>query len=189
MPFRFRQTEIPDVVLIEPVVFEDSRGFFMETYKRSAFAAYGLPEFFVQDNYSCSRKAVLRGLHYQNPPKAQAKLVMILRGEIFEVAVDIRRGSPTYRKWVTVVLSAKDRSMLYIPVGFAHGFCVLSDEADILYKVTEEYAPEYERGICWDDPALGVPWPIRAPLLSPKDADLPSFDEADHNFVYEGETG
>ena len=186
MAFRFQRLEIPELVLIEAQPFEDHRGFFMETYKRSEFLANGIPQVFVQDNYSRSLRGVLRGLHYQKHPKAQEKLVMVLRGEMFDVALDIRKGSPTYGKWVGIVLSAQKRHMLYIPVGFAHGFCVLSEEVDILYKVTEEYTTELERGVIWNDPEIGVRWPIEEPLLSPKDARLPLLKKADNDFVYEG---
>src|SRR5690606_15100817 len=139
----------------------------------------------VQDNLSHSRYGVLRGLHYQAHPKAQGKLVSVLRGEIFEVAVDIRRGSPTYGRGVGVRLAAKDRRLLYVPVGFAHGFCVLSVEADVVYKVTKEYAPELDRGVRWNDPELGIRWPIEEPILSPKDAQLPLLREAAPDFIYE----
>jgi dTDP-4-dehydrorhamnose 3,5-epimerase len=147
MPFRFRPLEIPDVILIEARGFPDARGFFTETYKRSEFRANGIADEFVQDNWSRSVKGVLRGLHYQAPPKAQAKLVIVTRGEIFDVAVDLRKGSPTYRRWVGVTLSADERSLLYLPAGFAHGFLTLSEEADVLYKVSAEYAPDLDRGI------------------------------------------
>lgn len=173
MPFRFERLEIPEVILIEPKVFSDERGFFMETYKYSNFAAFGIKERFVQDNHSRSVKGVLRGLHYQRPPKAQGKLVRVLVGEIFDVAVDIRKGSPTYGKWVGVMLSAENRWMLYIPPGFAHGFCVLSEEAEVTYKVTEEYSPEHDAGIIWNDPEIGIDWPVEQPILSAKDAGLP----------------
>lgn len=184
MSFQFQRLEIPEVILIEAQAVEDHRGFFVETYKRSVFETNGISEVLVQDNYSHSVRGTLRGIHYQKHPGAQGKLVMVFHGEIFDVAVDIRQGSPTYGKWVGVVLSAKGRCMLYVPVGFAHGFCVLSDEADVVYKVTKEYAPEYERGIIWDDPELRISWPVRIPLLSPKDACLPPLKVADHNFVY-----
>jgi dTDP-4-dehydrorhamnose 3,5-epimerase len=187
MPFRFIRMEIPDIVLVEPQVFEDGRGFFMEVYKGSDFSSNGISDVFVQDNYSYSVRGVLRGLHYQKYPRAQAKLVMVLKGEIFDVAVDIRRGSPNYSRWVGVKLSSKKNRMLYIPVGFAHGFCVLSDEADVLYKVTEEYTPELDRGIIWNDPSIGIHWPIEEPIVSPKDARLPALREADQDFVYEGD--
>jgi dTDP-4-dehydrorhamnose 3,5-epimerase len=185
MPFRFQRLDIPDVILIEPRTFEDQRGFFMETYKRSDFAANGITGEFVQSNYSHSIRGTLRGLHCQKPPRAQGKLVMALRGEVFDVAVDIRRGSPTYGQWVSAILSDENFHMLYIPVGFAHGFCVLSEEADFLYLVTAEYAPELDSGILWNDPAIGIQWPIAEPMLSPKDAQLPLLQDADVDFVYE----
>jgi dTDP-4-dehydrorhamnose 3,5-epimerase len=185
VPFRFEKLEIPEIILVEGVAFEDRRGFFMETYQRSAFAAAGIQEAFVQDNFSHSVRGVLRGLHYQTHPKAQGKLVSVLWGEIFDVAVDIRRGSPTYGRWVAVRLAAEDRRLLYVPVGFAHGFSVLSAEAQVMYKVTEEYAPELDRGIRWNDPQLGIRWPIEEPILSPKDAQLPLLREATLDFLYE----
>mgnify|MGYP000459835698 FL=1 len=185
MPFKFQRLEIPDVILIEPEVFSDERGFFMETYKHSEFSAFGIKEHFLQDNHSRSAKGVLRGLHYQNPPKAQGKLVRVILGEVFDVAVDIRKGSPTYGRWVGVVLSSENKRMLYIPPGFAHGFCVLSDVAEVLYKVTEEYAPECEAGIIWNDPEIGIQWPIKDPILSSKDARWPSLKEANNQFVYQ----
>lgn len=185
MPFKFQRLEIPDVILIEPQVFGDERGFFMETYKHSEFSAFGITEHFLQDNHSRSKKGVLRGLHYQNPPKAQGKLVRVVLGEIFDVAVDIRKGSPTYGRWVGVILSAENKRMLYIPPGFAHGFCVLSDVAEVIYKVTEEYAPELEAGIIWNDPEIGIQWPIPTPILSTKDSRWPTLKEADNRFVYE----
>lgn len=186
MPFTFTPLRIPDVVLIEARAFGDDRGFFAETYKASDFAAHGVPQRFVQDNHSHSQRGVLRGLHYQKDPAAQGKLVLCVRGEIFDVAVDIRRGSPTYGQWVGETLSHDNHRLLWVPPGFAHGFCVLSEEADVLYKVTAEYAPEYDRGVRWNDPAIGVRWPVAEPLLSPKDAAAPLLAEADNNFVYRG---
>lgn len=185
MGFKFECLDIPDVILIEAQAFEDQRGLFMECYKRSVFSTNGIPDAFVQDNYSHSLRGVLRGLHYQKHPKDQAKLVTVLRGEIFDVAVDIRRGSPTYARWVGRVLSAENCRLLYIPVGFAHGFCVLSEEADVLYKVTAEYAPVLDRGIIWDDPEIGICWPIEGPMVSPKDAELPPLHLADNDFLYQ----
>lgn len=182
MPFDFKSLEVPDVVLVKPEAFEDERGFFMETYKQSEFEANNVAEVFVQENYSRSVRGVLRGLHYQKHPKAQAKLVNVIRGEIFDVAVDIRRDSPTYRRWVGEFLSDKNRRMLYVPIGFAHGFCVISDEADVVYRVTAEYTPELDRGILSNDPSLSISWPVLRPLLSPKDAQLPLLEEADHIF-------
>lgn len=184
MPFRFERLEIPDVVLIEPRGFEDARGFFMETYRRSEFEAHGVPGPFVQDNYSFSVRNVLRGLHYQKNPSAQAKLVMVVRGSVFDVAVDLRRGSPTFGKWVGQVLTEENRRMLYVPVGFAHGFCVLSKDARVLYKVTAEYDPDLDGGVIWNEPEIGIRWPIEKPILSEKDSRLPRLSEADHNFEY-----
>jgi len=184
VPFEFEPQAIPEVILVRARAFPDPRGFFVESYRRSQFAANGIPQEFVQDNLSHSTRGVLRGLHYQKNPHAQGKLVMVLRGEIFDVAVDLRRGSLTFGRWVGVVLSGENRTMLYVPEGFAHGFCVLSDEADVLYKVTAEYAPDLDRGIRWDDPEIGVRWPLANPILSPKDATLPALRDADHDFVY-----
>lgn len=168
--FRFTKTEIPGIVLIEPQVFGDERGFFMETFKKSEFEVNGVSGDFVQDNHSCSRRNVLRGLHYQEGDSAQAKLVRCVRGEIFDVAVDMRKNSPTYLKWVSANLSESNRRMLYIPAGFAHGFCVLSDEAEMIYKCSKEYDPRSEKGVLWNDEAIGILWPITDPLLSQKDA-------------------
>ncbi len=182
MPFRFQKLEIPEILLIEARIFDDDRGYFLESYKHSDFAANGVTQAFVQDNISHSTRGVLRGLHFQNHPQAQGKLVTVLQGRIFDVAVDIRRGSPTYGQWVGVELAAEDFRMLWVPVGFAHGFCVLSHEATVAYKVTEEYAPELDRGILWNDPDIGIRWPIANPILSQKDAQLPLLRESDHNF-------
>jgi len=186
MQFRFQRLEIPEVILIESQSFEDGRGFFSESYKLSVFRENGIPDEFVQDNHSRSVKGTLRGLHFQLEPEAQAKLVMVARGEILDVAVDLRRGSPTYAQWVGATLSAANRCKLYIPRGFAHGFCVLSDVADVLYKVSAEYAPELDAGVAWDDPQIGVDWRIDNPLLSPKDGGLPRLEDAELNFDYEG---
>ncbi len=182
MPFLFTPLQIPDVILIEPRVFPDARGFFLETYKHSEFADHGIPETFVQDNHSRSSKGVLRGLHFQNPPRAQGKLVRAVRGVIFDVAVDIRPGSPTFGQWVAETLSDANHRMLYIPPGFAHGFLVLSDLADVSYKVTAEYAPDLDSGVIWNDPTIAIQWPMPSPLLSPKDASLPSLLKADNRF-------
>jgi dTDP-4-dehydrorhamnose 3,5-epimerase len=178
MPFKFERLAIPEIIIITPEVFPDNRGFFMETYKYSDFAAFGIKERFIQDNYSCSIKGVLRGLHYQRYPKAQGKLVQVIRGVIFDVAVDIRKGSPTYGKWVGLTLSAENKQMLYIPPDFAHGFCTLSEKADVIYKVTEEYAPGHDTGIIWNDPEIGIHWPIEQPIISVRDAMFPSLKEA-----------
>jgi dTDP-4-dehydrorhamnose 3,5-epimerase len=169
---KFVPTEIPDVVLIEPRVFGDARGFFMETYQEKAFAEAGIHANFVQDNHSGSQKGILRGLHYQIC-QAQAKLVRVIAGEVFDVAVDLRRSSPTFGKWVGTLLSADNKRQLWIPVGFAHGFYVVSDWAEFTYKVTDFYAPEWERTILWNDPQLAIEWPLvdgRLPALSAKDA-------------------
>ncbi len=184
MPFDFHPLEIPEVILIQAHSFQDERGFFMETYKQSAFAAHGIPGPFVQANLSHSVRGVLRGLHYQKHPRAQGKLVMAIHGCIFDVAVDIRPGSPTYGRWVGRELSADNGRMLYVPVGFAHGFCVLSEEADVVYLTTDEFAHDLDRGILWNDPEIGIEWPIARPILSPKDARLPCLREADNNFKF-----
>lgn len=162
---------IPDVLLIEPKVFGDERGFFFESFNEKAFLeATGLDVHFVQDNHSRSAKNVLRGLHYQQPPKAQGKLVRVVVGEVFDVAVDIRSGSPTFGKWVGEVLSGNNKRQLWIPPGFAHGFLVLSEEAEFLYKATDYYAPELERGILWSDADIAIDWPLSSePVLSSKD--------------------
>ena len=182
MPFQFHRLEIPDIVLVEAQSFGDHRGYFLETYRMSSFSTNGISDAFVQDNLSHSHHGVLRGLHYQNHPKAQGKLVTVLKGEIFDVAVDIRKGSLTYGRWVGMTLSADCYRMLYVPVGFAHGFCVMSEEATVSYKATEEYAPDLERGIAWNDPDIGIRWPIESPILSAKDAQLPLLNEADNSF-------
>lgn len=182
MPFTFRKLEIPEIILISAQSFSDQRGYFLETFKESAFADNGIATKFVQDNFSHSSKGVLRGLHYQKNPKAQAKLVTALSGEIFDVAVDIRKNSHTYGKWVGQILSAKNHQLLYIPEGFAHGFCVLSKEADVLYKVTQEYFPEHEKGIIWNDPDINIAWHIDDPILSKKDLLLPLLKNADNSF-------
>jgi dTDP-4-dehydrorhamnose 3,5-epimerase len=184
MPFQFERLSIPDVIVITPAVHRDERGFFMESYKWSEFAAAGIPERFVQDNRSKSGHAVLRGLHYQKIPKAQGKLMQVTQGEIFDVAVDIRKGSPAYGKWVGMKLTANNAQMLYVPAGFAHGFCVLSETAEVTYKVTDEYSPEHEAGIVWNDPDIAVAWPVTQPILSRRDADYPRLKGLDTGFVF-----
>jgi dTDP-4-dehydrorhamnose 3,5-epimerase len=174
MPFIFKPTALPGVVVIEPQVFEDDRGFFMETYKKSDFISAGLDVDFVQENHSRSVQGTLRGLHLQRAPRAQGKLVRAVEGEILDVAADIRRESPTFGQWVSVTLSAENRRSVYIPAGYAHGFCVVSPDAQVLYKTTDEYAPELEWGVRWDDPVLGIPWPVSAPLLSSRDSHWPA---------------
>jgi dTDP-4-dehydrorhamnose 3,5-epimerase len=188
MPFQFTPLEIPEVILIETRRFGDDRGFFMETYKQEEFAANGIHGPFVQDNCSHSAQGVVRGLHYQIPPHAQGKLLVVVQGEIFDVAVDIRRHSPTYGQWVGAVLSARNGRMLYIPSGFAHGFCVLSESATLTYKVTDVYMPAYEQGIRWDDPTVGINWPVTDPILSVRDKQLPSLADVENPFVWTDRT-
>ena len=162
-------TSLTDVVILEPKIFGDERGFFLESYNEATFQSLGLPTRFMQDNHSGSRKGVLRGLHYQlNQP--QGKLVRALRGEIFDVAVDLRKDSPQFGKWFGLTLSSENKRMLWIPPGFGHGFLVLTDFAEVAYKATELYAPAFERSILWNDPAIGIQWPLDAePTLSDKD--------------------
>jgi len=179
VPFTFEKLAIPEVILIRPRVFPDERGFFLETYKQSDFAANGIAVPFVQDNHSCSEKGVLRGLHYQVPPFAQGKLVRCVAGEVLDVAVDIRKGSPTFGKWVAEILSQENSSMLYVPPGFAHGYYAFSETVHVLYKVTAEYAPDCERGIIWNDPEIGVQWPSDQVRLSGQDQDNPSLADAE----------
>jgi dTDP-4-dehydrorhamnose 3,5-epimerase len=169
-------TDIPDIRLIEPKLFSDARGFFFESYNQSAYEAAGIPGPFVQDNHSRSQKNTLRGLHAQTR-KPQGKLIRVILGEVFDVAVDIRRNSPTYKKWVGFILSASNFRQCYIPPGFAHGFCVLSDVAEFEYKVTDYYDPEGELHLAWNDPAIGIEWPITDPILSAKDQDSVLFKD------------
>jgi dTDP-4-dehydrorhamnose 3,5-epimerase len=172
MPLKVIKTNIPDVVVFEPVVFKDSRGFFMESYNQKKYKELGLKRTFVQDNFSHSSKGTLRGLHYQlNYP--QAKFVFVVHGEVFDVAVDIRRGSPTFGHWVGELLSSENNRQIFIPEGFAHGFCVLSEAAVFMYKCTDFYHPEDDRGLNFSDETIGINWPIKAPILSDKDSALP----------------
>ena len=184
MPFTFKKLDIPEVILVETHSFSDDRGFFLESFKESIFTHNGINTRFVQDNFSHSVKGVLRGLHYQKNPKAQAKLVIALRGEIFDVAVDIRKNSPTFGKWVGEILSENNHKLLYIPEGFAHGFCVISEEADVLYKVSSEYSPEHEEGIIWNDHEINIIWPTDKPILQEKDSKLPLLKNTNNNFIY-----
>jgi dTDP-4-dehydrorhamnose 3,5-epimerase len=167
---------LPGVLLVEPRVFRDDRGFFLEIHQQARYAGAGIPAAFVQDNLSFSRQGVLRGLHYQLK-RPQGKLVMALQGEVFDVVLDLRRGSPTFGKWVSTVLSGESGRQLYIPPGLAHGFSVVSDAALFLYKVTDYYAPGDEHGVRWDDPDLAIPWPAARPVLSDKDRGLPTLRE------------
>lgn len=171
--FDFTKLAIPEVLLIAPRVQTDTRGFFMETYKRSEFAAAGISESFVQENHSSSLRGVLRGLHFQRPPHAQSKLVRVVSGTIFDVAVDLRPDSATRGRWVGVDLSAADRTMMYIPAWCAHGFCVLSERADVLYHASAEYSPAHESGVMWNDPALAITWPVTDPIVSDRDKQWP----------------
>jgi len=182
-------TSLPGVVVVEPAVFADDRGWFMETFNEPRWLA-GLAELgcpaprrFVQDNHSCSRAGVLRGLHYQLPPHPQGKLVRVVKGSAFDVAVDIRRGSPTFGRWVGTELTASNRRQLWIPEGFAHGFLALEDDTHFLYKTTDVYARACERALRWDDPAIGIAWPLppglAAPIVAPKDAAAPALGAAE----------
>jgi dTDP-4-dehydrorhamnose 3,5-epimerase len=174
---KVHETALPGVLLLEPQRFGDDRGFFMETFHARRYAEAGISGTFVQDNFSRSAKGTVRGLHFQEP-NAQGKLVQVLAGAVYDVAVDVRRGSPTFGRWVGVELSAENRRQLWVPPGFAHGFCVLSESADFFYKCTDFYSPSTERSIAWNDPELAIPWPVSAPLLSPKDAAAPRLKDA-----------
>jgi len=186
MPFRVERAGIPDVLLIRPTRFDDDRGFFMETYKKSEFRKFGIPEEFCQDNCSQSKKGVVRGLHYQLDPAAQGKLLRALAGKVWEVAVDIRRGSPTFGKWTGAYLSADEGTVMWIPVGFAAGVVALEDGSQLAYKTTAEYSKLHERGILWSDPAIGIQWPggFPHPVVSEKDQVHPPLARAEINFVY-----
>jgi dTDP-4-dehydrorhamnose 3,5-epimerase len=185
IPFLFKRLEIPDVILVTPKSFEDDRGFFMESFKSSEFKKNGISYDFVQDNHSKSQKGVLRGLHYQLNPKAQGKLVRVVSGSMFDVAVDIRKGSPYYGKYISVILSAENKNMLWIPPGFAHGTYFMEDDTELLYKATDEYSPEHDRSMIWNDPAIDIKWPVTNPLLSEKDLKAKLLKDADNNFIYE----
>ncbi|MCK4911728.1 MAG: dTDP-4-dehydrorhamnose 3,5-epimerase [Thermodesulfovibrionales bacterium] len=166
---KFTDTVLPGVVVVEPEVHGDSRGFFLETFHSEKYREAGITLPFVQDNHSRSVKGILRGLHYQIS-KPQGKLIYMVSGEIFDVAVDIRKGSPTFMGWFGTTLSAENKKQMYVPPGFAHGFCVLSETADVIYKCTDLYYPDLDRSIAWDDPDIGIKWPVDSPLLSPKDS-------------------
>lgn len=183
---QFVKTHLEGVLVIEPKVFGDHRGWFMETYSNAEFSGNSLNLTFVQDNHSFSAaKGTLRGLHYQLNPKAQTKLVRCTKGAIYDVAVDIRRGSPTYGSWFGIELSADNKKQLLVPKGFAHGFMTITDDVEVQYKVDELYAPECDRGILWADPEIGIDWPLEIrPVLSAKDEKAPRLTEAEHNFVY-----
>ena len=178
MSFEFERLKLDGLVLVKPRIFTDSRGFFIECYKKREFVQAGIPGDFVQDNHSKSSKGVIRGFHYQRGAFAQGKLVRCISGAMLDVGVDIRRGSPTFGKWEAVELTAENAHMLYLPPGFAHGFLVLSETAELMYKCTVEYTPSEEGGILWNDPAIGVKWPVKNPLLSGRDASLPLLKDA-----------
>ncbi|MBB3110537.1 dTDP-4-dehydrorhamnose 3,5-epimerase [Paenibacillus phyllosphaerae] len=183
---KVQPARLAGVKWIEPTVFEDHRGFFMESYNAAEYARNGIAATFVQDNHSLSAEAgVLRGLHYQLHPKAQTKLVRVVAGSILDVVVDLRSGSPTFGQWESFVLSAANKRQLLVPVGFAHGFCTLEANTEVLYKVDEVYSPTHERGIAWNDPALSIDWPVTNPTLSAKDQIYPSLSDAELDFVYQ----
>lgn len=175
---KVRETPLPGVLMVEPEVFGDGRGLFFETYRAQRYAEAGIPASFVQDNVSLSERGVLRGLHLQNP-NPQGKLIYVLQGEVFDVAVDVRVGSPTFARWTGTVLSGENKLQLYVPEGFAHGFCVLSETALFAYKCTDVYTPASELSIFWNDPAIGIEWPVDGPLLSPRDAAAPRLADID----------
>jgi len=183
MSLIFNKLEIPDVILITPHLFNDERGYFFENFNHSIFKQNQINLNFIQENFSKSKKNVIRGLHFQKNPKAQAKLVTAISGEIFDVAVDLRKNSSTFGKWVGEILSETNHKSLYVPEGFAHGFCVLSEYASMVYKINKEYSPEYEQGIIWNDPELDISWPISKPILSEKDQNLPLFKNQTYNFI------
>lgn len=183
---KFQKTELDGVYILMPEVHGDHRGWFCEAYSKKEFAEAGIGYDFVQDNHSYSaKKGVLRGLHFQINPASQAKLVRCTRGAILDVAVDIRRGSPDYKKWTAVTLSAENKKQFFIPKGFAHGFLTLTDDVEVLYKVDEYYCPECDAGIAWNDPTIGVDWWINDPILSKKDQDAPLLEVSRANFIYE----
>lgn len=184
MAFTFQATEISDVVVVRPTTHPDPRGFFREVYRRDLFGDAGIHADFRQDNVTRSRRGVLRGLHYQLPPAEQGKLVGVVRGSIFDVAVDLRRGSPTFGEWVGRTLDDETAEMLWIPAGFAHGYAVLSEIADVSYKATGTFQPELARGLAWDDPDVGIDWPIGEPILSAQDQRQPSFADCETTFRY-----
>jgi dTDP-4-dehydrorhamnose 3,5-epimerase len=178
MPFKFRRLEIRDVLLVEPTVFSDDRGFFMETFRLSDFKKAGIEFSPVQENHSKSKRNVLRGLHYQSGPFVQAKLVRVIKGRIFDVAVDMRKSSPTFAKWVGVELSETNRLLLLIPRGFAHGFAALEDDTEVVYLVDNDYSKLCEQGVSWKDGKIGIRWPVNKPVVSEKDAKWPDLDHA-----------
>lgn len=180
MPFNFKQArDIPEVIVVESQQFIDDRGFFMEIYKKSDFDMNGIRLDFKQDAYSCSKKGVVRGLHYQLNPNAQGKLVRVITGKILDIAVDIRKNSPTFKKWVAIELNTDNKLSLYIPPGFAHGFMALEDDTRVVYKLSDEYNPSLDRGIRYNDPDINISWPEIEPIVSEKDSKLPFLAEAE----------
>lgn len=180
------KTKFADAIVIEPKVFGDHRGFFTESYNKELFKQNGIDMDFIQDNHSLSQQpGTLRGMHYQLNDKAQTKLVRVTRGAIYDVIVDIRKGSPTYGEWQGFILSADNKRQLLVPKGFAHGFCTIVENTEVQYKVDELYSPEHDRGIAWNDPALNINWPFNNPVLSEKDTEHPTLTEADNNFTWE----
>jgi dTDP-4-dehydrorhamnose 3,5-epimerase len=178
-----RKTALAGLLIVQPKVFSDERGFFVETYNYKRYVEEGIAESFVQDNLSCSKKGVLRGLHYQLPPFAQGKLVSVVRGKVVDVAVDIRLQSPTFGKYVMVELSAENKRQFWIPAGFAHGFIALEDDTLFSYKCTNVYSPEHDRGIRWNDPDLAIEWPVEHPIVSPKDQEQPLLADSTKEFI------
>jgi dTDP-4-dehydrorhamnose 3,5-epimerase len=183
MSFTFNPLRIPDVISITPHLFNDERGYFFENFNHSRFKQDQIDLNFIQENFSKSKKNVIRGLHFQKPPKAQAKLVTAVSGEIFDVAVDLRKNSPTFGKWVSEILSEINHKSLYVPEGFAHGFCVLSEGATVVYKINQEYSPDHEQGIIWNDPDIDISWPISEPIISEKDQNLLLFKNQTYDLV------
>jgi dTDP-4-dehydrorhamnose 3,5-epimerase len=178
MPFEFKQLDIEGLILIQPASFFDERGYFLELFRSSEFIKYGIKENFTQDNFSSSKKNVLRGLHYQVEPCSQGKLMNVLRGRALDITVDIRKSSKTFKKWISVELSGENRNILYVPPGLAHGFLALTDDVCFLYKCTKEYSQHHENGIRWDDPELAINWQVKNPLISAKDMNLPLFKDS-----------
>ncbi|MFG6495389.1 dTDP-4-dehydrorhamnose 3,5-epimerase [Fictibacillus sp. UD] len=177
------ETKFADAILIEPKVFGDHRGFFMESYNEETYKKHGIDMNFIQDNHSLSQQSgTLRGMHYQLAPKAQTKLIRVTRGAIYDVIIDMRKSSPTYGQWQGFILSAENKRQLLVPKGFAHGFCTITEDTEVQYKVDELYSPEHDRGIAWDDPALSIDWPVNNPILSDKDKQHPTLAEAENNF-------
>lgn len=183
MTFKFENLTIPEVILIYPQIHKDDRGYFLESYKKSEFTKI-IPDEFVQDNQALSNEGIIRGLHYQLNPQSQGKLISVMQGSIFDVAVDIRKNSPYYGKYVAIELSATNKHMLWIPPGFAHGYLTLEDNSKVHYKTTKEFSKENERGIIWNDASINIQWPICNPLVSEKDSKLPTLQNAKNNFTY-----